>query len=65
MYDTVDANGWGSSSSIHIRLMVTRGLKSTPYQHPGVTIGAPTIVIIPEFKEPAAGPKVGSCLGKF
>ena len=35
---------------VHIRLMVTRGLKATPYQNPKVTIGAPTIVIIPEYK---------------
>ena len=35
---------------VHIRLMVTRGLKSTPYQDPRVTISPPTIVIIPEYK---------------
>lgn len=93
---------------MHIRLMVTRGLKPTPYQvgalaarvecsapvaaaagycsgagaalhlgwlghkrlrsllcplpaalqNPNITIGQPTIVIIPEYKEAAAGPKV-------
>ncbi len=37
---------------VHIRLMVTRGLKSTPYQDPRVAIGDPTIVIIPEYKKP-------------
>ena len=36
----------------HIRLMVTRGVKSTPYQDPRVTIGNATIVIIPEYKLP-------------
>ena len=36
----------------HIRLMVTRGVKSTPYQDPRVTIGKATIVIIPEYKMP-------------
>ncbi len=40
------------SDGVHIRLMVTRGVKATPYQDPRVTIGKPTIVIIPEFKEP-------------
>jgi branched-chain amino acid aminotransferase len=30
--------------------MVTRGLRSTPYQDPRVTVGPATIVIIPEFK---------------
>ena len=27
-------------SGVHIRLMVTRGLKPTPYQSPYLTIGA-------------------------
>ncbi len=39
---------------VHIRLMVTRGVKSTPYQDPRVTITPPTIVIIPEYKQPKA-----------
>ena len=39
-------------SDVHIRLIVSRGIKSTPYQHPKVTIGHPTIVIIPEYKKP-------------
>ncbi len=37
-------------TGVHIRLMATRGIKSTPYQHPRVTISGPTIVIIPEWK---------------
>lgn len=41
---------------------VTRGLKPTPYQNPGTTIGQPTIVIIPEYKAADSGPKVGACL---
>ncbi len=36
---------------VHLRLMVSRGTKSTPYQDPRVTITKPTIVIIPEYKE--------------
>jgi len=40
------------SSDTHIRLIVSRGIKSTPYQHPKVTISTPTIVIIPEYKKP-------------
>ncbi|KAH7356654.1 aminotransferase [Rhexocercosporidium sp. MPI-PUGE-AT-0058] len=47
---TVDANGMGTSNSIHIRLAVSRGLKSTPYQNPRVNLGMPLIVIIPEYK---------------
>ncbi|MEM9842346.1 MAG: aminotransferase class IV [Pseudomonadota bacterium] len=37
---------------VHIRLMVTRGVKKTPYQGPRFTISTPTIVIIPEYKSP-------------
>ena len=44
----LDANGM--TSDVHIRLMATRGVKSTPYQHPKVTITPPTVVIIPEYK---------------
>ena len=38
-------------SDVHIRLIVSRGIKKTPYQHPKVTIGRPTVVIIPEYKK--------------
>jgi branched-chain amino acid aminotransferase len=48
--ETLAANNM--SDDIHIRLMVTRGVKSTPYQDPRVTISAATIVIIPEYKKP-------------
>lgn len=37
---------------VHIRLMITRGIKATPYQDPRVTIGPATVVIIPEYKQP-------------
>tara|TARA_B100002051_G_scaffold255341_1_gene270879 strand:+ start:274 stop:1176 length:903 start_codon:yes stop_codon:yes gene_type:complete len=40
------------NSDTHIRLIISRGIKSTPYQHPKVTISDPTIVIIPEYKRP-------------
>jgi branched-chain amino acid aminotransferase len=50
LFDCVDANTM--TDGVHIRLMVTRGVKATPYQDPRVTIGKPTIVIIPEYKEP-------------
>jgi len=50
LYDTLDANGM--DDHVHIRLMVSRGVKATPYQDPAVTIGGPTIVIIPEYKNP-------------
>ena len=38
-------------TDVHIRLIVSRGIKKTPYQHPKVTVGPPNIVIIPEFKK--------------
>lgn len=38
-------------TGVHVRLMVTRGIKATPYQDPRITISPPTIVIIPEYKE--------------
>jgi len=50
LYDTLDANGM--AEGVHIRLMVTRGIRSTPYQDPRVVISAATVVIIPEYKEP-------------
>lgn len=50
LYDTLQANHM--EDHVHIRLMVSRGIKSTPYQDPAVTISAPTIVIIPEYKSP-------------
>ena len=40
------------SDGVHIRLMVTRGKKRSPYQDPRLTIGGATIVIIPEWKLP-------------
>jgi branched-chain amino acid aminotransferase len=50
LFACLDANRM--EDGVHIRLMVTRGIKATPYQDPRVTIGKPTIVIIPEYKEP-------------
>jgi len=50
VYQTCEANGM--NSDVHIRLMVSRGMKATPYQDPRVTITPPTIVIIPEYKSP-------------
>lgn len=50
LYRTTQTNGM--SNGVHIRLMVTRGLKTTPYQDPRVTVGPATIVIIPEYKTP-------------
>ncbi|HYX45542.1 MAG TPA: aminotransferase class IV [Sphingomicrobium sp.] len=53
LYETLDANEM--DDGVHVRLMVTRGVRATPYQDPRVVVGSPTIVIIPEYKEPDPG----------
>ena len=50
LYETLDANRM--ADGVHMRLMVTRGMRSTPYQDPRVVVGGATIVIIAEYKEP-------------
>jgi branched-chain amino acid aminotransferase len=50
LYETLDANGM--SEGVHVRLMVTRGVRSTPYQDPRVVVTPATVVIIAEYKEP-------------
>ncbi|MEE1876416.1 aminotransferase class IV [Altererythrobacter litoralis] len=52
LFATIDANAMRGEESVHIRLMVTRGIRSTPYQDPRVVISPATIVIIPEYKAP-------------
>jgi len=48
LYHVLDKNNM--REGVHIRLMVSRGVKATPYQDPRITITPPTIVIIPEYK---------------
>ena len=50
LYDTLEANGM--DEGVHVRLMVTRGVRSTPYQDPRVVVTPATVVMIPEYKEP-------------
>ncbi|MEL7197148.1 MAG: aminotransferase class IV [Pseudomonadota bacterium] len=52
LYETIDGNGMRDDEGVHIRLMVTRGIRSTPYQDPRVVVSPATIVIIPEYKSP-------------
>ncbi|MGV6801112.1 MAG: aminotransferase class IV [bacterium] len=52
LYNCLNANQM--TDNIHIRLMVTRGIRSTPYQDPRTIISPATIVIIPEYKIPVA-----------
>ncbi|PWR19721.1 aminotransferase class IV [Zavarzinia compransoris] len=51
LYETIVANNM--VDGVHIRLMVTRGLKRTPNQDPRMTIGPATLVIVAEWKEPS------------
>lgn len=50
LFDCLDANAM--QDGVHIRLMVTRGRKRSPYQDPRLTEGPATVVIIPEWKAP-------------
>jgi branched-chain amino acid aminotransferase len=48
--DTLGANGM--TSDAHIRMMVTRGKKRKPFQHPHLSVFGSTIVIIAEHSKP-------------
>ena len=50
IYRTLAANDM--HDGVHVRLMVTRGLKRTPYQDPRMVVGPATLVIIAEYKDP-------------
>ncbi|MCL4157082.1 UNVERIFIED_CONTAM: hypothetical protein GTU68_016918 [Idotea baltica] len=47
---TADANGM--TDNAHCRLMITRGRKAKPFQHPGLSRFGPTIVAIVEHSKP-------------
>ncbi|HEY7102295.1 MAG TPA: aminotransferase class IV [Mycobacteriales bacterium] len=51
IYRTLQANSM-DGDGVHVRLMVTRGPKSTPYQDPRMSAGPATLVIIAEHKDP-------------
>jgi branched-chain amino acid aminotransferase len=53
--ETLKANGM--RDGVHIRLMVTRGLKRTPGQDPRLCVGGATVVIVPEYKLPPKATK--------
>jgi len=48
IYSTLKANNM--NDNVHVRIMITRGIKKTPSQDPRLTISGPNIVIIPEYK---------------
>lgn len=49
---TAAANGM--TTDVHCRLMVTRGVKVKPFQHPSLSRSGPTVVVIMEHSKPAA-----------
>ncbi len=51
LLDTQRANTMHTDA--HARLMVTRGVKSRPFQHPGLSRQGPTVTIIMEHSRPA------------
>lgn len=53
---TVERNNM--ESDVHVRMMITRGDKKTPSQHPANTVGGPNVVIIAEHK--VASPDVAT-----
>ncbi|HJO41696.1 MAG: aminotransferase class IV [Acidimicrobiales bacterium] len=48
LLETVEINEM--TDDVHVRIMITRGNKKTPSQHPSNVIGGPNIVIIAEHK---------------
>ncbi|WP_299374673.1 aminotransferase class IV [uncultured Tateyamaria sp.] len=53
VWDTLNANDM--RDDVHIRLMVTRGRKAKPFQHPHLSLFGSTIVIIAEHSKPDDG----------
>lgn len=51
---TLAANGM--RDGVHVRCMVTRGIKKTPSQDPRLLLSGPNVVIIPEYKQPSPIP---------
>ncbi|QYK41922.1 MAG: D-amino acid aminotransferase [Paracoccaceae bacterium] len=50
LHDTAAANGM--TTDAHARLMVTRGVKTRPFQHPNLSQQGPTVAIIMEHSRP-------------
>ncbi len=59
LQQTVDSNGM--TDGVHVRLMITRGIKKTPSQDPRLTISPPTIVITADI----TGVSIPTCSASF
>ena len=49
VWDVLNENNM--NDGVHVRLMITRGIKKTPSQDQRLTISGPNVVIIPEYKK--------------
>ncbi len=49
LWRTLDANDM--HDNVHVRFMVTRGIKKTPSQDPRLVVSGPNLVIIAEYKQ--------------
>ena len=49
IWNTLKANNM--DNDVHVRVMITRGIKKTPSQDPRLTVSGPNVVIIPEYKK--------------
>ncbi|MEO0939799.1 MAG: aminotransferase class IV [Pseudomonadota bacterium] len=54
IWDTLAANGM--RTDVHLRVMVTRGRKRKPFQHPHLSVWGSTVVIIAEHSVPVENP---------
>jgi len=50
IYKTIKINKM--KNDVHMRIIISRGLRSTPYQSEKVVVSNPSIIIIPEYKKP-------------
>ncbi|THH36883.1 aminotransferase class IV [Aliishimia ponticola] len=50
---TMTAEANGMTDNAHCRLMLTRGVKAKPFQHPSLSRSGPTLVIIMEHSTPS------------
>ncbi|MEM8577082.1 MAG: aminotransferase class IV [Pseudomonadota bacterium] len=54
IWQTLEANAM--TTDVHLRVMVTRGRKRKPFQHPALSVWGSTVVIIAEHSVPALDP---------
>lgn len=53
--ETLETNNM--HDGVHVRFMITRGIKKTPSQDPRLVVSGPNLVIIPEYKKASSSVK--------